>query len=271
LYDVSKEKPGTQIVIWAGRALSGTPALTIYNSREAADSHSRLGFSARRQLVIPNGFDCGRFVPNFAARNRIRQELAIPEDHLVIGHVARYHPVKGHQLLIDAIASLAEVALPMTFLLIGSGVDANNVELAAALRRTGIGSRVKLLGPRTDMPNLTAAFDLAVLSSEAESFPNVVAEAMACEIPVIATHVGDCADIIGDSGVVCPVGDAIALSSGIKLLAGRSADERREMGKRARARIEARYSLDSVAQRYWEVYSSVSTVPRKQLATLSLN
>src|SRR5690349_16883839 len=68
LYDVSKEKPATQAVIWAARALSSTPALTIYNSREAAESHSRLGFSRKGQTLIPNGFDCDRFVPSASTR-----------------------------------------------------------------------------------------------------------------------------------------------------------------------------------------------------------
>src|SRR6185436_5120925 len=64
LYDLKKEKPLTRIVIRAGRVISGTPVLTIYNSREAAASHTNLGFSPLHQIVIPNGFDCGRFVPD---------------------------------------------------------------------------------------------------------------------------------------------------------------------------------------------------------------
>jgi glycosyltransferase involved in cell wall biosynthesis len=261
LYDVSKEKPGTRIAIWAGRVLSGTPSFTIYNSREAADSHARLGFSRQRQLMIPNGFDCDRFVPNPSARARVRLDLAIPESELVIGHVARYHPVKGHALFIEAASSVAERLSSVTFVLAGAGVDSTNQELTDAIRKFGLKSRVRLLGLRTDIPDLTAAFDIAAVSSHAESFPNVVAEAMACEVPVVATDVGDCASIIGDTGLVCPAGDASALASAMLSLAALSPRERQSLGRQARMRIRTQYGLEQIAQRYWEVYSFTAIQP----------
>lgn len=261
LYDVRKEKPGTRIAIWAGRLLSGTPSFTIYNSREAAESHARLGFSRQRQLMIPNGFDCNTFVPNPSARARIRLDLAIPESELVIGHVARYHPVKGHDLFIEAAASVAEKLSSVTFVLAGAGVDSTNQELNAAIGKFALGSRVRLLGLRTDIPDLTAAFDIAVVSSHAESFPNVVAEAMACEVPVVATDVGDCSGIIGDTGVVCPAGDAVALASATLSVVALSQNERQRLGREARVRIQTQYGLDKIAQRYWEVYSFAANRP----------
>jgi glycosyltransferase involved in cell wall biosynthesis len=211
--------------------------------------------------VIANGFDSDKFAPNREARTRIRRELAIPEGDLLIGHVARFHPIKGHRLLIDAVAAIGDRLPSATYLLVGFGVDGGNVELTDALRAAGLEKRVRLLGPRSDVPDLTAAFDIAVLSSEAESFPNVVAEAMACGVPVVATDVGDCAEIIGDTGVVCPEGDAGALASGIISLAKLGTEDRRSLGQRARARIVANYSLTSIAQRYWDAYSSVSGIP----------
>lgn len=258
LYDPSKEKRGTRVAIWVGRVLSGTPAFTIYNSREAADSHARLGFSRQRQLIIPNGFDCNRFVPNRSARARIRLDLSIPESDLVIGHVARYHPVKGHQLFVEAAASVAERLSGVTFVLAGPGVDSSNQELTAALRRFRLGPRVRLLGLRTDIPDLTASFDIAVLSSHAESFPNVVAEAMACEVPVVATDVGDCASIIDNTGFLCQPGDAASLASGMLSLATLDQDERHRLGHEARIRIQTQYELDKIVRRYWHVYSSVT-------------
>lgn len=261
LYDPRKEKPGTQLVIWVGRLLSGTPSLTIYNSREAAESHARLGFSRKRQVVIPNGFDCDTFVPNPSASARIRRELTIPESDLVIGHVARYHPIKGHELFLEAAALVVETLPSVTFLLAGLGVDSTNEKLNATIRHFGLGSRVRLLGLRTDIPDLTAAFDIAVVSSHAESFPNVVGEAMACEVPVVATDVGDSASIIGETGIVSPRGDASALASGMLALTALAKPERQRLGRDARTRIHTKYGLDQIAQRYWEVYSLTATQP----------
>jgi len=261
LYDVTKEKPGTRVAIWAGRVLSGTPSCTIYNSREAAESHARLGFSKKRQLVIPNGFDCDRFVPNPSARARIRLGLGIPESDLVIGHVARYHPVKGHELLIEAAAAVAQTISSVTFVLAGADVDGTNEALTAAIRKFGLESRVRLLGLRTDIPDLTASFDIAVVSSHAESFPNVVAEAMACEVPVVATDVGDCASIIGDTGIVCRMGDASALASAMLSIAALGPRERQALGRKARMRIQTQYGLGQIAKRYWDVYSFTANQP----------
>jgi len=269
LYDLKKEKPLTRIVIRAGRVISGTPALTIYNSREAAASHTNLGFSPLHQIVIPNGFDCGRFVPDPAARMRIRRELGITDSDLVIGHVGRYHEIKGHRLLISAIARLKARLPSATLVLVGLDVDDGNTELTAAIRDAGLESRVRLLGLRNDIPQLTAAFDLAVLASRAESFPNVVAEAMACAVPVVATDVGDCAAIIGDTGIVCRYGDPDALAAGIMSLASLSDADRERLGQRARARIQANFALESIAHRYWDVYASVGRPQPKRSFDLS--
>jgi glycosyltransferase involved in cell wall biosynthesis len=270
LYDLKKEKRGTRIAIAVGRALSGTPEFTIYNSREAADSHARLGFSRKRRLMIPNGFDGDRFVPNPAARARIRLALSIPENELVIGHVARYHPVKGHRIFIEAAAAVAEKMPSTTFILAGPGVDRSNQELSAAIRRFRLEPRVRLLGLRTDMPDVTAAFDIAVVSSHAESFPNVVAEAMACEVPVVSTDVGDCAAIIGDTGALSPPGDAESLASSMLSLANLSQLERQRRGREARIRILMNYGLDKIVRRYCNVYSSVAGREAREDSNASL-
>ena len=116
--------------------------------------------------MIPNGFDCNRFVPNASARARIRRELAIPESELVIGHVARYRQSR-HRLFIEA-AALVAGSLSNLRARWRGGVDSTNRELNGD-RKFAFGSRVKLLGLRTDIPDLTAA-DIAVVSSHAE-FP----------------------------------------------------------------------------------------------------
>jgi glycosyltransferase involved in cell wall biosynthesis len=84
---------------------------------------------------------------------------------------------------------------------------------------------------------------------------------MACEVPVVATDVGDCASIIGDTGVVCPSGDASALASAMLSLAALSPRERQSLGRQARMRIRTQYGLEQIAQRYWEVYSFTAIQP----------
>jgi glycosyltransferase involved in cell wall biosynthesis len=101
---------------------------------------------------------------------------------------------------------------------------------------------------------LTAALDIATCSSYSESFPNIIGEAMACAVPCVVTDVGDAARIVAETGCVVPPKDAPALASALRELIELGPAGRQELGLRARARVEERYSLDSVVWQYETLY-----------------
>ena len=260
LYDLAKEKRGTSAMIRLGARLSRTaPRTIVYNSRVAAAQHEAIGYSPRRRMVIPNGFDTQRFVPDPAARLALRAELGIPPDSIVVGMAARYHPMKNHAGLLRAAGVLRREGRDFHVVLMGAGVEASSAVLAQNIRGNQLDGRVHLLGEREDVPALTAGFDIACLSSSwGEGFPNAVGEAMACGLPLVVTDVGDSAFLVGDTGRVVPRDDPAALATAIAELLDGGLPLRTALGERARQRIVAEFSMDSIAARYAALYRDAS-------------
>lgn len=258
LYRLQREKVGSRIVIRASRVLSGRPARIVYNSSTSEAQHEAFGFKSARSLVIPNGFDVEQFRADSDVRARVRTELSIAAGDLAIGLVARWHAIKDHGNFLRAAALLARLRPEPIFVLVGNGLDVNNADLMAMIKSLDLANRVRLCGRRSDMPAINAALDIASSSSWGEAFSNVIGEAMACEVPCVATDVGDAREIIGDTGIVVPPRDPVALCRGWEELARLRESERRAWGKRARERILERYSLASMAAQYAEVYVDVA-------------
>ncbi len=256
LHDLASEKRSTRLVIKGGVPLSLYPRHILYNSIESARQHEHLGYVASRTRIIANGFDVEAFRPDVAGRLRVRSELELPPDALLIGLVARVHPMKDHANFLRAAAMLTQVCARAYFVLVGDGADACNPELTGLIGELGLQGRVLLCGRRTDIAAIDVALDIACLSSSSEAFPNAIGEAMACGVPCVATDVGDVAQIIGDTGVVVPARDARALADGLGKLAVLDEAARRVLGLHARQRIVEHYSLASVAAQYADTYVS---------------
>jgi glycosyltransferase involved in cell wall biosynthesis len=253
--DLSNDKRTTRGLIRLGATLSRTTAAIVYCSRASARQHEDIGYDATKTVILPNGFDCDRFRPRPEAAPRVRNELDIPPDRIVIGHVARYDPMKDHANLLGAVARVARSDASVHLVMVGRGADADNEPLAALIRKADVGDRVTLLGERSDITELLAGFDvLALSSSTGEAFPNVLGEAMASGVPCVATDVGDCAWIIGDTGVTVPARDAAALAAGLKTLLQAGQEGRRCRGQAARARIRQNFNIVDVVRRYQSLY-----------------
>lgn len=258
LYDVGREPRLTRAIIRAGAALSRRPVATVYNSHVSAAQHAAIGFRDRRPVVLPNGFDTARFAPDPDARMALRRELGLGPDALLVGHVARMHPMKDHGTMLAAVARLAGAWPTLHLVLAGEGI----APAAFAGQLPGeVQGRVHFLGAREDLPRLTAAFDVAALSSAwGEGFPNVLGEALACGVPVVCTDIGDAARVVGDAGRVVPPRNPAALAAAIAELLG-DAELRRRLGAAGRQRVVAEFSIERVADRYVALYEAVARRP----------
>lgn len=256
LYDVRDEKPNTRLVIRACRYLSGQTQKIIYNSALARRQHESFGFSTDKGMVIHNGLNLERWRPDVEARACIRNELDIPDDALVIGHVARFHPLKNHIAFLKAITPVMDRVPSVQLVMAGKEIDERNSIIKPYIDLLPAG-RVRLLGERQDIAQLMTAMDVMCQSSISEAFPNVLCEAMAMGIPCIATDVGESACIIGDTGYIVPPRDDQSLSNALEQMITLPKEERKAMGVAARARIQMKFELESSVKQYVRLYEAL--------------
>lgn len=234
------------------------PVKIVCCSEATKDVHTQLGYNAEKMVVIPNGFDLEQYKPNPEAYANIRKMLNLDDNCLLIGLVARFDPQKDHYNFIKAAAILVKTHPYVHFILCGDGVDAKNTELTKWIEEGGVEENVHLLGRRDDVPNLNAALDIASTSSAfGEGFPNVIGEAMACAIPCVVTDVGDCALMVGDTGLVVPPKNEIALASAWQEILMQPVFNRKSMGLKARERVIGNFSLANIVAKYEDIYHEV--------------
>ncbi|HEX8948307.1 MAG TPA: glycosyltransferase [Dissulfurispiraceae bacterium] len=235
------------------------PARIVCCSEAARLTHEAIGYVPGKITVIPNGFNSQTFKPDPSARLSVRKELGLAGDVLLIGLVARFNPQKDHLTFVRAAALLHERLPEVHFVLCGDGITAENPELKEWIEDAGIRRVCHLLGKRTDIPRLTASFDIAASSSCGEGFPNAVGEAMACGIPCVVTDAGDSAFLVGDTGRVVRPMDSPGLAAAWMEVISLGRDERFRLGLSARRRVEEHFSLPAVAARYETLYETVAS------------
>ncbi len=227
---------------WAARV---TDIVTVVSAEELAAGRAVLGRGARIEL-IENGVDTERYAPAGPIAERDAAPLVV--------QVGRLSPQKGQDRSVRALAGCGDPSVRLRF--VGDGPDAGALaELATEL---GVRDRVEFIGSADPRPHLRAA-DVVVLPSRWEGMSLVLLEAMAVGTAVVATGCGGSADVLGDAGVVIErTGDDEVIaglrSEVARLLAGD--DVRRELGVRARARIEAQFRLQDTISRYAALWNS---------------
>lgn len=218
--------------------------------------HRNFGYAGSKMRVVINGYDLQRFKPDNLAREQLRNSWQVDTAKPLLGMVGRYDPNKDHENLLKALSNLKRSGHDFQCVIVGSGIDSNNPQLVEWLNNYNLCQEVLMLGQRDDIPALMNALDINVLSSAAEAFPNVLAEAMACGTPCVTTDVGDAGVIVGDTGWVVPPEDSQALADALRCaLQAREDDEAwRTRQTRARQRIENNFSLATMVAGYHDVW-----------------
>ena len=223
--------------------------LTV-SQAEAADArrfHLARHPTAIGPIAIGNGRDPAIFRPDPIARARIRATLAVPEHRVVIITIARLVRHKGFSELAAAMARIPNAELWV----VGDRLPTDRgPDMAALLRAAGLGTRLRLLGMRDDIPALLAAADIFVLASHFEGLPMSVIEAMFSALPVVSCDIKGLRELVvdGTTGLLVPRGNSIALAAALSRLIADPA-LRATMGAAARAHAMAHYNEATVLAR----------------------
>ncbi len=236
------------------RILSPWTNRIVVNSQAGHRHLVSKGYPSDKIAVIPNGVDLARFCPDAELGAHTRGAWGINPDEKAIGLVARLDPMKDHETFVRAAALLACRRKDVKFVCVGADRRGRLRALKDLAEALGVSPNLIWLGERSDMPAVYNAFDVTTLSSAfGEGFPNAVGESMACGVPCVVTDVGDCAYLVGDTGLVVPPRDPDALA--------RAWSECLELdlatlGTRARERIVENFGAERMVEETIRVLNS---------------
>lgn len=199
LSDYKNEKSTIKLAINLIRSFSTLKSVRkiLYVSDVSKFGHEEFGFPSSKSVRIDNGL-----VLKGYKDQRIAKLNRPMSRRFIVGHAARYHPIKNHRLFLESLRFLLDKGISFRAILAGQGVDRTNSELMADIVELGLDNVVDLRGEINDMPAFYSEIDVFALTSRAESAPRVILEALACGVPVISTDVGDANGMIDAFGIV---------------------------------------------------------------------
>ncbi len=222
-------------------------------SEDLYSTCAEIGVDPSRLSRIDNGIDVDAWKRRAPARASPLR-AGVPPTRLVVGAVGRLSDEKGFDLLIEAVLGAVARGADLELWIAGEGPAQSKLESLAARAR----GRVRLLGFRSDVRDLMEAFDVFALSSLREGLPNVVLEAMACEVPLLATRCGGVEAVVHDDveALLVPVSSSKALADGLVRLASDAA-LRARLSRAGRERVERNFSFAYRMQEFGELYSQL--------------
>jgi len=211
-------------------------------------------------ICLNNSIDYKRFATVSVNTGKIREDIGVSSDSFVFGTVGRLAPTKGLSHLIQAFVKVKREVkreVPNSELVI-IGDGRLRGELCAQAAETKVGDSIHFPGYRTDIEKLLRAMDVFVMASLAEGMPGALLEAMAADVPCIATKAGGIAEVLnnGEFGTLVAAEDADALAEAMIKSATQPEKIRPEMAEKAKRRVLDEYSHDVIIQRLENIYET---------------
>ena len=206
-------------------------------------------------ITIYSGIEIDRFKLNFDVEKK-KQEFGIKPNDFVIGAVSKLWKGKGHRCILHAAKRVVTKVPNVKFMFVGEGYLKE--ELERLVKQLGVSDYVIFTGFRTDIPEVTAVFDISVLASFFEGMGRVLLEAMVLGKPVIASRVGGIVDVVDDgkTGILVPPNDSAALAEAMIMLLS-DGELRKKMGKAGKEKIDAKFSAKTMVNQIEKVYEEL--------------
>jgi glycosyltransferase involved in cell wall biosynthesis len=224
----------------------------IANSQAVLEKVAESEWGSRRKLcVVYNGIDPAQMRPRPGVRARLRREMGLNDQHVLVGNISGLRRVKGVDLFVEA-ATLAHRKHPqLRFVLVGDGELRQEIEQLVKTNR--LETVFVIAGAADDVGPFLAAMDVAVLSSMAEGFSNSLLEYMAAELPIIATDVGGNREALAGSGILIEAGKVTDLASAICSLVDDGVRKSCSAGVlRAVQRFDLKIAEARMLELYWD-------------------
>jgi glycosyltransferase involved in cell wall biosynthesis len=245
----------TPLYYWIDRLCLPRYESVICVSEDLRQRCLECGVPPARCVLVENAIDTAQFSRRRPAA-QAKERLGLPAGRFVIGAVGRLSAEKGFDVLIRSVHELLKLGRDVGLLIVGEGDE--KPRLQTLITELGAEGRMSLLGYRSDTRELYEAMDLFALSSYREGLPNVLLEAMALEVPVVATRVAGIPRLVrdGENGLLVEPGDPRGLAGA---LAGVLADAglRDRLRRAGRATVEGSYSFEVRMRKIRAIYDKV--------------
>ncbi|XJS11009.1 glycosyltransferase [Aerococcaceae bacterium WGS1372] len=253
--DLSKKSNQKSILVIAkiNAFLSKNIDVITFNSDKAIDTHTAYGYRNKNMIVVPNGFETEKFQFNPEVRLETREKLKIKKNEKVFITVGRWHLQKDYYTLLKALEKVNKKSTSYKMIMIGTDLDWDNKELREEVYNRNLQENVILLGIKNNINDYLSAADCYISSSFGESFSNSIGEAMACQLDLIVTDVGDSKKIVSDTGVVVPPVEPEIMAEEIYKYIEKNEIFRND---KSRERISIFYDIKNVVKLYENIYGS---------------
>lgn len=232
------------------------PAKVCYNARAGVVEHQRYGYAAAKSAFIANGFEFTPRAHFLNGRDEARTKLGISQQDTVLICVARWHQDKGQDLLIQAVASIREKQPDVKLLLVGRDCSESNPELVALIAQHQLTNQVVLVGEQMPVAPWLVLADIYCMPSRTEGFPNALVEALALDLPAVATSVGD-AGLIADNALQLVSPNPNELAEAILVLLQKPVTERLQLAAEVGESVRQRFAIAACAESYDKLYCQV--------------